>query len=58
MITFIAFDNKISNDLCAEYGIWVIIAKHLFMLDKLDAHVKGPFYMDLGIHGFRNCKLM
>ncbi len=24
---------------------------------KVDAHVKSPFYMDLGIKGFRNCEL-
>ena len=24
---------------------------------KFDAHVQSPFYMDLGIKGFRNCEL-
>ena len=24
---------------------------------KIDAHVKSPFYMDLGIQEFRNCEL-
>jgi len=25
---------------------------------NLDAHVKSPFYMDLGIQEFRNCELL
>ncbi len=36
----------------------IIIKSGLFFKDlNLDAHVKSPFYMDLGIKGFRNCKL-
>ena len=29
-----------------------------YQLSNFDAHVKSPFYVDLGIQEFRNCELL
>jgi len=38
--------HKRQEEIVAVYGL------------KFDAHVKSPFYMDLGIQVFRNCELL